>query len=491
MPTWFYTYDMPYYLANARQYVDGEYNGLFFVNPYDYADSSPAIYFQPVTYLFGVLLNLDWVNPGLAFAVFGILMSLAGFYVLQYLLDEYYKIDGILRIYLLCLTAWGGGILVISSIVYSFLRLPGIELFLFEPSEGWWGMNLGRNFILPTEAFYHVIVLLIYFSILRKYHYTTLILTLLLAISHPFTGIQYSLITLVWICIERFIVHDKGINRLKIALYTTPLLFCIMYYLVYLPSFPSHQVIMNQWQLNWKVPWETMLGAYTPVALLALIAMTGNKSGTTFLQNPFNRFLLVCILINITLVNHELFVSKPIQPAHFTHGHLWTPLFLLSLPLIVKTVNIIKDKKNNITAILAAGLFGTIFLSDNFFWIYKQYSEPYKEHMLTVDQTEIINYLNTRTDNPVVISNDFNFGYLSTAYTSVSPYFGHKFNTPFAKKKFEELSRQFKTGNETRSLQDTSYILVALEFGNMSFKDERFEKIFGAGNYNVYRRKTL
>jgi hypothetical protein len=47
VPTGFIGYEMPYYLANAREHFDSGF-GLTYRNPYDSADA-PRIYFQPYT----------------------------------------------------------------------------------------------------------------------------------------------------------------------------------------------------------------------------------------------------------------------------------------------------------------------------------------------------------------------------------------------------------------------------------------------------------
>ncbi len=49
LPTGFIAYDMPYYLANAREHFDEGRFRLFYSNPFDPRASAPAIYVQPMS----------------------------------------------------------------------------------------------------------------------------------------------------------------------------------------------------------------------------------------------------------------------------------------------------------------------------------------------------------------------------------------------------------------------------------------------------------
>ena len=58
--TGFIQNDQPYYMANARQYFDGDAASFAHKNPCDWRGDSPAIYFQPQTFFLGVLLRAHW-----------------------------------------------------------------------------------------------------------------------------------------------------------------------------------------------------------------------------------------------------------------------------------------------------------------------------------------------------------------------------------------------------------------------------------------------
>ena len=49
MPTGFIDYDLPYYLANAREHFDDGRFHFFYSNPFDPNYASPRIYVQPMT----------------------------------------------------------------------------------------------------------------------------------------------------------------------------------------------------------------------------------------------------------------------------------------------------------------------------------------------------------------------------------------------------------------------------------------------------------
>jgi len=81
-PTGFIHSDIPYYIAIARQYSDGVANGLFYPNPYDIALDSPRIYFQPLFYLWGQILSIAPIDPGLLLTFSTIITTVLAFMLL-------------------------------------------------------------------------------------------------------------------------------------------------------------------------------------------------------------------------------------------------------------------------------------------------------------------------------------------------------------------------------------------------------------------------
>ena len=69
VPTGFILYDMPYYMANAREHFDQGFQ-FAYGNPYAQY-GTPAIYSQPHIFLLAILEHLG-MGPGITFNLFGL-----------------------------------------------------------------------------------------------------------------------------------------------------------------------------------------------------------------------------------------------------------------------------------------------------------------------------------------------------------------------------------------------------------------------------------
>ena len=99
---------------------------------------------------------------------------------------------------------WGGGILSLVGLAFG---LPAGTPFakaslMFDPMDGWWLLNFGRNLVSPTEAYYHGIFLLAILMLLRKRFGAALALSALLSASHPFSGLSLALVFTTYAAIE-------------------------------------------------------------------------------------------------------------------------------------------------------------------------------------------------------------------------------------------------------------------------------------------------
>ena len=418
--------DMPVYMANARQYLESP-GSLLYSNPYDF--NGPRIYFQPLIWLLGQLLRLG-VDPAALFAVVGFAVTFAAMIVLQRLLRDYQPLSRSMADWVLVLAAWGGGLLMIGHL------LTGRSL---DPERGFWLLNFGRNFIFPTEAFYHLLTLLLFWTVLRRRYWLSLTLALALAISHPFTGAQYAAIVLIWAAVER-IADRRAMPLVRLGAFALPLVFVAGYYLIYLPSHPSHAVLVHQWGSDRVLQWSTALAAYAPVAFLA-----GHRLWTDpNTIGSFERFLIVAALISFGLTKHDLLIS-PVQPLHFARGHIWFPLFLLGLPSLIKLVRDWARRRPRRLYVRLVVAISFLFLYDNFTFL--------AYHMLTPtgvfisrDNRELIEYVKHRDDAPIVMSNQIMAGYLLATYTGARPFVSHPDNTPSYQARLEQARHFFEEG---------------------------------------------
>jgi hypothetical protein len=487
--TWFIGYDMPYYMANAQQYLKGMNDLLLYSNPYDFSLNAPSIYFQPLVFAFALILHFTSVDPGLVFAICGFVFTCSAFFVLQLILDKYITLKKSFRFYLLIIVAWGGGCLTLFSVIVSFIQGNDISFYLFDPFAGWWFLNLGRNFVYPTEAFYHLIILSLFLSILLNRIKLAFSLVVLMLLSQPFTGLQYSLIFLFWLFFERFFLGFKIVKISTFILYCLMITFLLFYYLLFLPLFPSHYVLLEQWKLNWNIKGTSIIAAYCVVGLLVYIrCCTLNRFKKCF-KSSFCRFLLISAIISFLLANHEFFID-PVQPLHFTRGHIWFPLCLLGLPVIVEIYEKMKSKKWHYLMIkIIAAVFLFLMLSDNFIFFYDNCKKSPGIY-LTKQEKKLLNVFSENFDKSVVISEDTKLAYLLPVYTSGRPYFGHLYNTPMVNLRIKELKTFFESGEVPEKLYNKDFIVLATQTTEKLMSDKRFKHLTSVGGYSVFIYKT-
>ena len=73
--TGFLTGEAPYYMANARQYLDFGFDSIFYANPFSSDLSSTRHYFQFQTYILAIMLKVTTLPPGIVWNIFGLLFS--------------------------------------------------------------------------------------------------------------------------------------------------------------------------------------------------------------------------------------------------------------------------------------------------------------------------------------------------------------------------------------------------------------------------------
>src|SRR5438105_15936876 len=98
---------------------------------------------------------------------------------------------------------WGGGLLCLGRAAQNLLHgRPAAEsLFAYDPFDGWWFQNWGRNLVFPTEAVYHALAAAVWLAVLGRRYALALAAAAFLAATHPFSGLQILLILLVWLSI--------------------------------------------------------------------------------------------------------------------------------------------------------------------------------------------------------------------------------------------------------------------------------------------------
>jgi len=168
--TGFIQYDMASYMANAREHFDNGYFRFSYSNPFSYSYESKAIYFQPQTLLLALIWKLTGLDPGVVFNIFGIFSAFTCAWIILIFFESQFGLQDKTNWIGLAIFFWGGGLIAIGGIAHNFLNIRPLfdEVFRFDPGRGWWFLNLGRNIVYPTEAFYHALFFGIAFLVLKK-----------------------------------------------------------------------------------------------------------------------------------------------------------------------------------------------------------------------------------------------------------------------------------------------------------------------------------
>jgi hypothetical protein len=428
MPTGFIQGDQPGYMAVAREYFESGLSWTY-SNPFVPAYDGPAIYFQPHTFVLGLVGALSRLDPGFLFVLFGLAGAIVCARVSLALYEECAGTwDTAARAGAL-LFFWGGGILALGGALTSPLHtfrsgeamLYG-NLFRWDPFEGWWFLSFGRNLIMPFEAYYHALFLGAVLAFLRRRYFLSALSLLLLCASHPYSGSELLAILVLWAAAEGFVFAPSRQVRIFLgAALAIGALHC-GYYLLFLPLFPEHRDLVQQWSKWWVLDWRSALFAYGPVGFFAVAGFF--RRGALRLRQQ--RLLLLWACVALVLVKHELFTDHPIEPLHFTRGYVWTPLFLLGLPVVLGMVRkLLEPRRFGFRVALA--LFFLLFLLDNGLWLTAVGRGYLIEHVrTTAAQREVFRALNgTEFGGSAVLTPDRDIALLSTVYTPLRPWTTH------------------------------------------------------------------
>jgi len=441
VPTGFVQYEMPYYLANGRQFFNQGFH-LTYSNPYA-GYNAPNIYFQPHILLLGLMQQIG-LDPGVTFNVFGLLaLFFAATAAARFYAEAVGAETGAKKIGFICFF-WGGGMLTLFGLATVLLTgHPLSSVWKHDPGNGWWMLNFGRNLVYPTEAYYHGVFLLSLLCLMQRRFALSLGFAVLLSCSHPFTGLTLSLILIAWSAIELAIGSAAVTMRYLLGAVLIAALH-VSYYLFWLNRFSEHRAVQAQWQLKWLYPPVTFIPALIIVGYFAIRRI----KSTSFrcFRDSRMRLFAVWFLVVLALTQHNL-VMRPIQPIHFAHGYDWMALFFLgSGPLIALLDRLLKLSipwvKLGAIALLLA-----FFLTDNAAWLGANAFHNDESLSLSVDQNGALRWLSVHlTPGDMVICQDQLISYLVSTYTPARSWQGHRRLTPDFLRRHEEVDRFFREG---------------------------------------------
>jgi hypothetical protein len=221
---------------------------------------------------------------------------------------------------------------------------------------------------------------------------------------------------------------------------------------------------MAQWTLPWTLPGKTMILAYGLPAAGVVWRVLDRTERAKIVGEPVQRLFVIVAAVSLVLAKHELFIT-PHQPIHFTRGYIWSSLFLLACPMLLRVLRWLGTLRpsRQFAGVLALS---AVLLSDNILWFGWQLTatpprsttewRPRYRCSLSTAERAVIAYLNgcqyRRGD--LVVSDRWWLSYLVPTYTAFSTPYGHQFCTPYAATRKGEVERFLETGQEPEAWQD-------------------------------------
>lgn len=436
--TGFFHYELPYYVANGRAAFERG-NGVLYPNPYDPSAEAPAIYAHWLPWTFGLLTAGLGVDPGDMILTFTFFASL-GFAVTTWMLVRERTTGRSDQANGFLIAMLGGGILcagglLLGTATNTVSPTAALDRMLsFDPGKGMWFLNWGRNALFPTEAIYHSLVALCWIAEIRQRPRLANVFMFLLATTHPWSGIELLLTINLWrgVC---FLRQRDADTRNQLSISAGALIVFLIYYKVWLPTFPSHAELQSVWELNWRLSAGSAFLAYVPVLIPCVIQL--RQAWQSGVWRRSEQFLLCALTVAAGLAFHDRLI-KPVQPLHFTRGYLWMPLLLLGLPVLLNWWNHVRQHSFG-GALLAVSV-AVLMMSDNLVFsvlhCHRQLTAEDGFH-LDSDERAMLRQLNSdEFAGGVIVTESATLNYLLPAYASVRPWLGHQFNTPnFADRK--------------------------------------------------------
>jgi len=465
--TGFIQYDQPSYMADARGYFANGHFAFTYGLPFSSDPATPAIYFQPITFLLGIALHLSNADPGLVYVAAGFILGILCCRAFVELYDEVLGRGGAARYIGLICFVWGGGFVALAGIVYAewIGDAPGRHLVDFDDGfGGWWFLNLGRNLIFPVEAFYHLFFFAGVLAILRRRFVVALLCVVVLAASHPFTGLELIGVISVWAIAETLFGSEHRPPLWFTGALAAVGLLHIGYYLIYLPhASAEYRAVQQQWTLPWLYHYWNFLVSDGLVAVFAAAALVfrWRRHGNLDWRQ---RLFVIWFVVAIVLANHDLLI-RPIQPLHFTRGYIWSPLFLLGVPALLAVIDMVLRRP--VVRILGVAALLCLFLADNGTWFASRIEAAANhgpdEDEITLDpsEREVLTALGAPDlTSYLLVSQNEKIGYLATAYTPLRSWYSHRFTTPDAETKKSEQDVFFDGRGEPSAWHGRALVLV-------------------------------
>jgi predicted small integral membrane protein len=162
----------------------------------------------------------------------------------------------------------------------------------------------------------------------------------------------------------------------------------LAYYLVFLNQFDEHRRLVAQWRLPRLLQMENFIPAYALVGGLAAWSARRLTLAKPFFDVGHNRLFLVWLVVAFALANHE-FAMDPVQPLHFERGYIWTSLFLLGIPALLRLFDYLRERLTRRAAAVCTSLVLALLLSDNVVWLATYTARPTSGFWITRNERQL------------------------------------------------------------------------------------------------------
>ncbi len=430
--TGLFHYELPYYVANGRAAFERG-DGLFYPNPYDPAANAPVIYAHWLPWILGWLTARLGADPGDSILMLTFFASLLFAVTTRMVVRQrLYSLNAVTsgsECVAWMAAMWGGGLLALAGLLLPPASAPNWteSALRFDPGNGLWFLNWGRNSLFPTEAIYHSLVALCWVFELRGRRLASTGWLLLLATTHPWSGIELLLTISFWRTLQWLKYRDRSSAGWWILAIGAMGCF-LAYYKLWLPSFPQHAELQSVWELDWSLQNSTASLAYGPIALAGLLHVKERLRSRSWTTT--DSFLISALAVAAGLAFHDRLI-KPVQPLHFTRGYVWMPLFLLGLPKLVTWWQSAwsASAQKRLLAIAAVLLLCADNAAFSLVHGLRQFRQRDGFH-LSVDERALLAELPRKCPEAIILTDSETLNYLAPTYGSVRPWLGHKFNTP-------------------------------------------------------------
>jgi len=447
--------DQPTYTAIARSVIQRG-NGLFYSNPFDYVWEAPRVLSNFGYILLGWLFYISGYRTIVIWEIWRIFWGALSMGLFAIMVAKLISNNRI-RWWSFLVGAFGAGM----AWLFVMDRLLGGSgkqwLDIYREVEGeysWWCLNLFRQSLYPMELQYHTLFLGALLLYLEKRRTLLVILIFILWWTHSITAILTT--TIIGLCTISDLILEKNRKDLfsLISLCVLTALF-YFYYQLYLPTFPSVKSWIEQTlQFNPSMKVSDWFLAYG-ILISALPVMLLYKPLRKFMFGERNgRLVLFWGMAAIAWTCNQYFLSRPIQPMHFSRGYIYLFLVLVLSKGIEFFLEKHKVSTTKSATLLIMAISIPLFMGDNILFLTRLTLEPPKQDRLVIthEGKEVINYLRHQPGSLVIFTTDMELGILIAAHTNHRVFASEQYLTPFFDIRINSALSSFNRG-DTISLQ--------------------------------------